>query len=162
MRLPLWRPKRGPDERTRMCLCPPHRRTDACVEGHLIEEHPFFVEPATNLPWEYAPRGPYRLQRWHESGDLALVTQLAAIDDLLAAVDLFVSRFLPLLPGYQAFVIDEAYNLVLGYSSSSRIMEKYGHEGWFGVQSAFDVLTPLVGDPMTVAIWESMARDSAR
>jgi hypothetical protein len=119
------------------------------------------VEPDMWVPWAYEPRGPYRLQRWHEGGDLVTVQQTGCAD-LLGAVDLFVSRFMPPIPGYQAVLIDERFKAILCYTATESTLDENGMPDWYGVQAAFDVLTPLIGDPMTVAIWESMARERAR
>lgn len=149
------------EERTRRCTCPARLITPECVHGHLVEEHPWIVEPDMWTPWDYEPRGPFRLQRWHEGGDHRSISQTGSYD-LLGAIDLFVSRFMPPVIGYQATVVDERFKMILCYTATEETMANNGMPGWYGVQAAFDVLTPLVGDPMTVAIWESMARERAR
>lgn len=155
--------RRRAPERTMRCTCGPTVRTPGCEHGHLIEDHPYMVDPDLFARWDHEPRGPFRLQRWNADRPTPSSTSIAVCSgDLLAAVDLFVSRALPPAPQMAAFLIDESYRLVLGYAATERLISELGYPAWFGVGAAFDALTPLVGDPMTVAIWESCARETAR
>lgn len=154
-----WRRRAG---RTRFCTCPVPNRKPACEGGHLIETHPNLVEPLLHTPWDYVPRAPYRLQGFAEDLDLLSVKVDVCVGDLFGAVDLFVSRYMPPYEGYAAHILDERFRQVLGYSArSAAVSQNDGLPVWQGTAAAFEALTPLVGDPMTVAIWEAQARDLA-
>lgn len=150
--------------RTRRCTCthvqwPPAE--EECRRGHLIEEHPWYVEPEFYAPWSMQPIGPFRIQRHHECLDPRMVRQhvCSTMDD---AADWFLTMCMPVSHGWVATVMDESYRVVLASTATTPLMESFGHPAWFGVEAGFDALERVGAEPMDVAVWSKLARGTAR
>lgn len=108
--------------------------------------------------WEYRPRGPqFTVQHF----DLNLSGGFETYGTLEEAVFRFADYAIPQWLDTHFWVIDGDGMIILGYSFTPDAKALCGPSGWwYGVRVAFEMLEHLT-DPMSAAIWETIAREYA-
>lgn len=119
------------------------------------------VDPEDFMPpWDLNPRPPFRTQAWHESDPVRNVSGVTR--DFDRAMDAAVQTLGPAV-GAAMVVLDEGFNVCFGYVSFSSTLVEFGAPVWYGCRAGYEWLERSGRvDLMSLAVWESTAKDRAR
>lgn len=136
--------------------------TRSSQHGLRVEDAwPNGLAPTTfHAPWDLHPEPPFRIQRWHEAPPGWTRGEWRTFGSLGEAITAFVEW--PVELGMSAVLLDEGFNVILGWTGIDVVIRSLECPVWYGVRAAFEWMENSGRfDPMEILDHEITAMASA-